>query len=83
MAKVFEFGEVVRLNSGGPKMTVSAHESGKQIPGMVLCIWFEPTFPSEEGQLLAHSKEEAWAERNGDWFSVEAVAICEMADNEQ
>ena len=34
----FEEGAVVKLNSGGPKMTVEGYEEG-----LVVCVWFEGT----------------------------------------
>lgn len=33
----FKAGDVVRLRSGGPKMTVS----GFKASGTVICVWFE------------------------------------------
>lgn len=40
MAEGFKTGDVVRLKSGGPTMTVSEIES---TTGAVLCTWFDST----------------------------------------
>jgi uncharacterized protein YodC (DUF2158 family) len=37
---LFEVGEVVRLNSDGPLMTVARQNLGKQ---MLECMWFDAT----------------------------------------
>jgi uncharacterized protein YodC (DUF2158 family) len=38
MAQELKVGDVVQLNSGGPKMTVAALQS----EGAVRCVWFSP-----------------------------------------
>jgi uncharacterized protein YodC (DUF2158 family) len=38
MAQAFKVGDVVQLNSGGPKMTVA----NVQTDGNVRCAWFSP-----------------------------------------
>jgi uncharacterized protein YodC (DUF2158 family) len=38
MAQELKIGDVVQLNSGGPKMTVA----GLQSDGAVRCVWFSP-----------------------------------------
>lgn len=43
MESGFEIGDVVRLKSGGPLMTVS-----EVFPGYVTCVWFL------EGKPIAH-----------------------------
>jgi uncharacterized protein YodC (DUF2158 family) len=40
MADEFKAGEVVKLKSGGPKMTVS-HIGNEYDPRAVYCVWFE------------------------------------------
>lgn len=39
MSAIFEEGDVVRLKSGGQKMTI--HELGKQAPYYHECAWFD------------------------------------------
>lgn len=40
MADEFETGDVVRLKSGGPKMTVHGE---KHRSSQVICVWFDGT----------------------------------------
>jgi uncharacterized protein YodC (DUF2158 family) len=40
MANAFKVGDVVRLKSGGPKMTVTAVGTGG-FQGIVACQWFD------------------------------------------
>jgi uncharacterized protein YodC (DUF2158 family) len=45
----FKVGEVVQLNSGGPRMTVMGTENG-ETTAMVLCEWFD-----KEQKLRRHN----------------------------
>jgi uncharacterized protein YodC (DUF2158 family) len=48
MAGGFKIGDVVELNSGGPKMTVAASPADD---GTVLCIWFNNEGQPEKGHF--------------------------------
>ena len=45
MAQALKIGDIVQLNSGGPKMTVA----GLQSDGAVRCVWFSPDGKQESG----------------------------------
>ncbi len=51
MHPVFEPGMIVRLKSGGPKMTVKVHESAE---AEVLCLWFAGK-KLESGSFALHT----------------------------
>jgi len=44
MAQALKIGDVVQLNSGGPKMTVAGLQSDT-----VRCVWFSPDGKPENG----------------------------------
>lgn len=51
---MFAIGEVVRLKSGGPPMTVAMLGSAENLmPGAVYCTWFS-------GNPVAMKQENAW-----------------------
>jgi uncharacterized protein YodC (DUF2158 family) len=55
MAKTpFKVGDVVRLKSGGPPMTVTSIESGEAETGYVIfCIWFNAKGNEKSGHYPA------------------------------
>jgi uncharacterized protein YodC (DUF2158 family) len=55
MAKApFKVGDVVRLKSGGPPMTVTSIESGENEGGhLVFCIWFNSKGNEKSGHYPA------------------------------
>ena len=55
MAKApFKVGDVVRLKSGGPPMTVTSIESGENDGGyVVFCIWFNTKGNEKSGHYPA------------------------------
>jgi uncharacterized protein YodC (DUF2158 family) len=65
----FETGDVVRLKSGGPKMTVVGRMWGSD---QLLCNWFEGdrshagSFPSKALERAAEARETARAESPGE-----------------
>ncbi len=55
----FELGQLVRLKSGGPYMTVS--DTGKNQDGfdVVLCVWFSSSGKCYIKQFLPHVLEKS------------------------
>jgi len=52
----FKVGDVVKLKSGGPPMTVSSVESGEGEGGyVVFCIWFNSKGNEKSGHYPAAS----------------------------
>jgi uncharacterized protein YodC (DUF2158 family) len=50
----FKVGDVVRLKSGGPPMTVTSVESGEDEVGyVVFCIWFNAKGNEKSGHYPA------------------------------
>jgi uncharacterized protein YodC (DUF2158 family) len=44
MAEAFQVGDLVKLRSGGPKMTVQSVNAGQE-DQLVHCVWFEQGSP--------------------------------------
>ncbi len=53
MAEKFKVGDTVRLKSGGPSMTVAAHEEDIDL---IICQWFDGE-ELKEGQFSPESLE--------------------------
>ena len=50
MAEAFQVGDLVKLRSGGPKMTVQSVNDGQE-GQLVHCVWFE----QEQGSPHSHT----------------------------
>jgi uncharacterized protein YodC (DUF2158 family) len=66
----FEVGDVVRLRSGGPKMTI---QEVIQIGGNIRCQWF---VQGEVRHSVFHPRslqKLAWDEERGEWVAARAA----------
>jgi uncharacterized protein YodC (DUF2158 family) len=54
MAHLFNIGDIVRLKSGGPKMTVSGYT---QISDVVICQWFNSNGELQRSRFRESSLE--------------------------
>lgn len=80
----FTKGETVRLNSGGPLMTISNHLSNNQFE----CIWFteegEVNIHTFDAELIFPDDEEEWIEVGEedleDWEEEEDVEKEELVE---